>query len=271
MSAHIQPLSGDIVREHATDIGRFVERSLPAGLRLGAHSHDLSLLTVVVSGGFVEQVGGRDQECRPGDVRLLPAGDPHANRVDAASRCCQLVVAASWLGGALDVTGELVVKGPINGELVQAFGARLFQECQRRKDCCEATLEALTLDILSYAGRRAIAEGRKRPSWLDRICTLIDDTYTGSVSLTVLAKEAGVHPVHVSRAFHRFCGCTIGDKIRRLRLQRACALMANSRLSLSTIAFEAGFSDQSHFVRVFRRSLRTTPGLYRQWILKAGK
>src|SRR5262249_32946704 len=96
----------------------------------------------------------------------------------------------------------------------------------------------------------------------------IYDTFTSNLTLVSLAESAGVHPVHVSREFHRRYGCTIGDLVRQLRLRRACSLMRSCDWSLGAIAAEVGFADHSHFVLTFRRYLRTTPSRYRRWLIE---
>jgi AraC family transcriptional regulator len=267
MISEHQPLSGVTINEAQSNVGRLFERQLPAGLRLALHTHDFFLLTVVTRGGFEERLSGIEQQCLPGDVRLLPAGDAHTNRVEASAECLQIEIAPPLLQTLTDIGGGFASSGRIGGALVGILGSRLVQECRQPDSCSELALEALTLDILSYAGRRRIPASVKRPPWLDRVHERINDGFTEKMSLAALADVADVHPVHVSREFHRWYGCTIGDLIRRLRLRHACQLMRNRDVSLGAIAVESGFADQSHFVMTFRRYLRTTPSRYRRWLM----
>lgn len=259
-----QPLSGVVVRETRSRIGRIFSRVLPPGLKLQAHYHELSVVTVITDGGFCEGFSRVKQSCSPGDVRLLPAGDRHTNAVEVRSNCLQIEIDPALLATATDITGTFILKGQIAGELVGVLGSRLVQESCSRDQDSELAMEALLLDLLSYAGRRAFARGQARPPWLRRVSQYVRDAYPERISLKALADLAGVHPVHVSREFHRFHGCTLGDFIRRLRLERATELMRHSKLSLCAIAAECGFSDQSHFVTTFRRYLRTNPKNYRK-------
>jgi transcriptional regulator GlxA family with amidase domain len=52
--------------------------------------------------------------------------------------------------------------------------------------------------------------------------------------------------------------------LRAVRVERAKDLLFNSSLSLSQIAYECGFSDQSHLTRVFSDSIGITPGAWRK-------
>jgi AraC family transcriptional regulator len=84
------------------------------------------------------------------------------------------------------------------------------------------------------------------------------------VRLADLAREVAVHPAHLARAFRQQFGTSVGGYVRRLRLDRAAAELERSDKALAAIALAAGFADQSHFTRSFRRHTGFTPGAYRR-------
>jgi AraC family transcriptional regulator len=106
--------------------------------------------------------------------------------------------------------------------------------------------------------------GKMPPAWLLRVLKKIRDEFIEGLSIDVLAKDAGVHPVHLASVFRRFQHESIGQYVRRLRVQRAAALLSNRAIPLSEVAQAAGFADQSHLTRVFRLHMGTTPGNYRR-------
>jgi len=73
--------------------------------------------------------------------------------------------------------------------------------------------------------------------------------------------------VHLTRVFHQCYGVTPGQYVRALRLDWAAAQLAASAgspaPSLASLAQQAGFSDQSHFTRAFKRHTGHTPAQYR--------
>jgi AraC family transcriptional regulator len=79
----------------------------------------------------------------------------------------------------------------------------------------------------------------------------------------MIGKLVGVHPVHLAGAFRKQYHCTIGDYRRRLRVEFACREICKPDASLAQIAFAAGFANQAHFSRVFKRLTGATPGEYR--------
>jgi len=73
-----------------------------------------------------------------------------------------------------------------------------------------------------------------------------------------------VHVVHLARVFRRFHGCTVGEYLRRLRIERAIEELRSTNKPLADIAGNSGFSDQSHFCRAFKLTVGMTPGQYRK-------
>jgi AraC family transcriptional regulator len=74
--------------------------------------------------------------------------------------------------------------------------------------------------------------------------------------------------VRLARTFRRQRGESVGDCVRRLRVESARRLLEDGRQPLSEVALAAGFADQSHFTRVFRRLTGMTPGEYRRTRLR---
>jgi AraC family transcriptional regulator len=71
-----------------------------------------------------------------------------------------------------------------------------------------------------------------------------------------------VHPVYLATAFRQHYRTTVGDYIRTLRIDFACREMLRSDRPLAEIAMEAGFADQSHFSKAFKRIVGVPPSEY---------
>ncbi len=82
--------------------------------------------------------------------------------------------------------------------------------------------------------------------------------------LDVLAERTGLSARTVSRHFERACGLTAGEMIRICRFQLARAAIKRGEDSLADIAAQAGYSDQAHMTREFRRFAGETPHPVRQ-------
>ena len=83
------------------------------------------------------------------------------------------------------------------------------------------------------------------------------------LTLTELSALVGVSADHLAKTFRLHEGCTVGQYVRNLRVEWACTRLAKSLDPLAEIALTAGFSDQSHFAKVFRRKMQMTPSAFR--------
>jgi AraC family transcriptional regulator len=104
----------------------------------------------------------------------------------------------------------------------------------------------------------------RAPQWLKRAREIVETRFLEPLSLAEIAAAVGVHLVHLSREFHRYNRCTVGELIRRRRVEHACDLLKHSDLSLAEIALACGFSDQSHFSMMFKRHMGITPSRFRK-------
>jgi AraC-like DNA-binding protein len=86
-----------------------------------------------------------------------------------------------------------------------------------------------------------------------------------SINLPMLAGVAGLSVHHFAREFKQSAGVTPHHYLTQKRVERAQEMLAQTDLSLSEIAYAAGFSDQSHLARHFRHMLGTTPREFR-WL-----
>ena len=92
---------------------------------------------------------------------------------------------------------------------------------------------------------------------------MIVEHFSETLKLAQIAAEVGVHPVYLATAFRQKFGVTIGEFVRKLRIEHACAELMKGDLPLTAIALQAGFVDQSHFSKVFKLYVGMTPHKYR--------
>jgi AraC family transcriptional regulator len=93
---------------------------------------------------------------------------------------------------------------------------------------------------------------------------MVEDRFREPLRLADLAREAGVHPAHLSRVFRQRYRESIAERLRRLRTEWAAERLVDSDDPISTIALAAGFADQSHLTRALRARTGMTPSRYRR-------
>lgn len=159
--------------------------------------------------------------------------------------------------------GWLERPGAIGGVASGWLAARLHREFHSRDEAASLALEGLLLQILAEIARIRCALGPAVPRWLRTAREYIESKLPRPAGLVEIARASGVHRVHLAREFRRYFGSTIGEYIRRRRVEHACHLIAHSSLSLAEIGIQCGFSDQSHFSATFRRHVGVTPARFR--------
>jgi len=101
-----------------------------------------------------------------------------------------------------------------------------------------------------------LSAGAKR-----RVLELVDAHLGSNVSVQFLAREAGLSPAHFARAFKETMGVAPHRYLLHLRLERSRRMLDAENASLADIAQRAGFADQAHFTRFFKREYGVTPGI----------
>ena len=108
------------------------------------------------------------------------------------------------------------------------------------------------------------ARGGLSPATMRRVRDYIDAHLSDSIELVELSEIAGLSIFHFARQFKHSEGMTPHHYLVSRRIGRAKEMLVGTRLSLSEVAFAAGFTDQSHMTRHFRQIVGITPGQFRR-------
>ena len=110
---------------------------------------------------------------------------------------------------------------------------------------------------------------KKTPSWVKELKEIMQDQVDTNITLKQLSKDLDINPAYLSREFSKyFNDLSFGDYIRKLRIEKATDYLNTSNYSLTKIAYLTGFSDQSHFTRIFKKHIGQNPSAYRKKLLK---
>ena len=243
----------------------FAESVYREGQRIPKHEHANAFLNLVIEGTYTEVCGPRTRVRGPSTLALHPCGEVHADHwhgrggrvfhVDISPSRVEQVRAHSPV---LDSPGDYRAGVPV------WLATRLYREHVRNDGVSPLVMEGLALELLAECSRSAAGAERKPPRWLRRVRDLLHDRFAEGLTHEAVAATAGVHPVHLARVFRRHCGCTLGDYMRKLRVDFAARQLVATDDSLAGIACAAGFADQSHFTRAFKRQTGTTPAAFRK-------
>lgn len=134
----------------------------------------------------------------------------------------------------------------------------------------QAPVEGLLLEVY----HKYLKEGhsKKAPEWTRELKEMIQDQLDTNLTLSLqqASDELEINPAYLSREFSKyFENLSFGEYIRKMRIEKAMHLMETTQYSLTEIAYLTGFSDQSHFTRIFKKQTGQLPTVYKKNILKS--
>jgi AraC family transcriptional regulator len=232
-----------------------------SGLRIPFHSHELAHFCLVVKGSYEEKTQGGARDCAASTLIFYPPNTIHCEKHVANGRHFLIETKAWRWDDVRDFIGKKRSDGYVVGDDALKLATRLYQEFTNSDQFSELAMEAIALELLVGIVREK-PESQRRARWFTIVEERIAQSLEVSWSLKQLANDAGVHPAHLARVFRQVHGCSVGEHVRKLRVEKACRKIAVSRESLARIALETGFADQSHFSRSFKRVMGVTPSAF---------
>jgi hypothetical protein len=163
---------------------------------------------------------------------------------------------------------ELLEFGMIIYDGLYSWATHLF----KRKHAQDTPVDQLLLQV--YHQYLKQAKGKKAPAWASSLKEMIQDQLDTHMSLSLqqASEELEINPAYLSREFSKyFDNLSFGDYMRKMRIQKAIELMDATDYSLTEIAYLTGFSDQSHFNRIFKKQTGENPSTYKKNSQKSKK
>ena len=197
-------------------------------------------------------------------IVLHPPGETHSHHFgDSDSRVLCIEITPSGMNH-LHINGiRSLPRRAIVGGSVAQLGHRVVHQMKLNDAAANVAIEGLVLEIVSQLLRTGDS-GKSSLKWMSTVMNYLHTNFAAAISLGRIAGIAGIHPVHLARSFRSSQGCTIGEYIRRLRIEEACKRLEMSDLPVTELAQECGFFDHSHFCRVFKRHVGVSPSEFRR-------
>ena len=237
-----------------------VARSVPR------HEHELAYVTIVLHGHYREGDRGKLDELPPLTAVFNPVGVAHSTVIGPAGASMFTIEFRS------ENLRELGLQLPDRTTFDCGLGTMLWPGLRlfssfKNQSSDSLMLEANVFELLGAITRLDQSAEKTPPRWLQRVKDRLHGEFCERLRMRDLAREAGVHPVHLARAFRKFEKRTPGEYQQHLQIRAACELLGKPDWPLAEIAAECGFADQSHFTRAFRRMAATTPLRFRQAVV----
>jgi AraC-like DNA-binding protein len=184
---------------------------------------------------------------------------------ELAAQCAGVWAVSAGLAHNIRNDYELLAMGMVLYDGLYSW-AKVLQDVRHTQQ----PFEHLLLNVFHTLLKQKPGLGRKKPAWVQELKDLIQDHIDDNLSLKELSKGLDISPSYLSREFSRyFEDLSFGEYIRKLRIEKAIELMRTPKYSLTEIAYLTGFSDQSHFTRIFKKHTGKNPSEFRQKLKKS--
>lgn len=190
------------------------------------------------------------------------------DRHDIASQASGLWAISAGMAYNIKDDHELLEKGMMIYDGLYSWAKHLQNEKHTQNP-----FENLLLDVYKKFIREK-RKGKKVPDWAKELKEIIQDQIDTNLTLSLkeISETLNVHPTYLSREFSKyFDDLSFGDYIRKLRIERSIDLLKDPKYTLAEIAYLTGFSDQSHFNRIFKKHTGHNPSDYRKNVTKGKK
>jgi AraC-like DNA-binding protein len=211
------------------------------------HDHDFLTVSLLLSGKLIENADMESKIVYPGNVLIKPPALRHGNLFLQDSMILSIKIydidyykfnyenwmiiqQNSLLKYFLNVINSADIKN--NLELLND----MIKICSKTEHCI-----------------------KKVPKKMELVKQLIETNFLESISISKLANEFNIHPVHLGRSFKSCFGIDIKSYQHQLRIHYCLSNLILKKQNLTQLAYEAGYSDQSHFTREFKKSTDMTP------------
>ncbi|MFD1605363.1 chromate resistance protein ChrB domain-containing protein [Flavobacterium artemisiae] len=187
------------------------------------------------------------------------------DRHDIAAESAGLWAISAGLAHNISDDSQLLETGMILYDALYSWALHMYKQ----KHLQNSPFEKLLHEV--YSKFLKDSKSAKTPSWVKELKNMIQDQIDAQFSfdLKKISVELDLNPSYLSREFSKhFEDLNFGEYVRKQRIEKAISLIEGSEYTLTEIAYMTGFSDQSHFTRIFKLHTGHNPSAYRKKIQK---
>lgn len=212
------------------------------------HYHETAHLSFILKGGIIDKRKTVETERISGELMFFHAGEVHQSiyrGFPVKNVNIELESDFFQQNSVSETNLRTVISQNPNAKFTML---KIYKELAQNDEFSDNSIEVLLLGLLDDQN----LIGKSYPIWLNKIVELLNDKWNEEISVSELAAAAAVHPKTVSKYFPRYFNCTLGEFRRKLKIEKSLPLIKSANFSLTEIAYECGFYDQSHFTGTFK-------------------
>lgn len=238
------------------------------------HTHDTLSVGIVEEGHGTFYSQGQFRQIGPGDIALIPAGEVHAcnPQVDTGWTYRMFYIDPNWLRNLAEESTKSKRDIP-NFSIPLIQHPALFRSLAQLHNTIESSAGKLEKEssiyatftqlIIGYSDRKSQRSRRYKKSQAIKLALdYLTDNLADNISLNELSSLTGFSAYHFLRVFRDTVGLPPHAYQTQLRINRAKKLLADGK-DIVQVAYDTGFTDQSHFSHKFKQLVGATPRQYK--------
>jgi AraC-like DNA-binding protein len=236
--------------------GAFVKRVIDRShTRVPEHAHDWPVVSIYVIGSYLNETEIGEQFIAGPSVVFYRPGAAHRNTIAADGfEQIEIEFDPAWLGRSF--LPAMPVQRWIGGDS-RAVRQSLLHACGP-----EGSELQLRAALRRFVGTAQVEPAGEPPGWAETVVRRLKNDTT--LRVRDLAHGVDRHPSWIGSAYRRAAGEGLQETAARFRVERAASLLRETEQPCARVAVEAGFCDQSHMNRTFRRVLGRSPAEVRE-------
>jgi AraC-like DNA-binding protein len=234
------------------------------------HMHEEFSIGLVLQGTETTTSRGASHTAQPGNLFLINAEEVHSSRSQDTEYRAIKIRADMFTRIASEIcerdsTAPHFLKPIINDRHLFRALLQLHLKLEQNLSSLEHESEFVSIMGMLLAGQKQKRTGlptpRQEPHYVKLTRNYLRSHFAENVSLAQLTAVTSLSPFHLLRVFRNQVGCPPHEYQTQVRIAHARKLLRKGR-SISDVALETGFFDQSHFSRSFKRIVGVPPGQY---------
>ena len=238
------------------------------------HYHDFEELIMICGGSGKHIINGKQYDVRHGDIFFIRRGIHHEYPAPCNLNYINILFDEKALlddavTSIIDQIPESGIRlGPIELNRIKTAVSNIDRELYDKRKLYTHMARSYLMQLICIIHRAArdnvYSETDCTRSRIERIIRYLDTEDGPDTSIGKLAEEAGTCTRNFHRVFRDITGMSPNDYINRLRIKKACELLAGTDISVTGISAMVNLSDSNYFARLFKSLMGTSPSSYRK-------
>lgn len=222
------------------------------------HYHENTHLSLILQGGNRESRKNEDIQVTTGKIMFYNAGETHRNQHTAFPSKNLNIEYKKEFFNKNKLDPKIISKPSIQNIDAYLNLLNIYNELH--------LVDLYTVDNIEFSLNQLLESNDTSsyiPVWIKQMKEIIEDRWDEFIPLKDLATTFNVHPVTISKYFRKYYQCTLGDYMRKIKIDKAIFFLLNTKTPISEISDICGFTDQSHMIKVFKAYIGFLPNQIR--------